>query len=197
MAAAVCGSVTDANAQLVVVLSATGQAPRLITKYRPFVPQVVVTNNPVVLREASMHFGQYGMQVAQLEDAGKLALQAMDWAHAKKLWDGVGPVLVVSGHYEANADMMPTLRVIDVAAGAGDAVAAADVLEGLAAGPRTPQPLAPGAAAQQPSVPEELAPYVVGDEVVEQELVRQLSSRMSMRRGSTGTPLQRQFSKAA
>jgi pyruvate kinase len=40
MAAAVCGSVTDANAQLVVVLSATGQAPRLIAKYRPFVPQV-------------------------------------------------------------------------------------------------------------------------------------------------------------
>jgi hypothetical protein len=45
--------------------------------------QVVVTHNPVVLRESSMHFGQYGLQVAQLEDAGSLALQAMDWAHQK------------------------------------------------------------------------------------------------------------------
>jgi hypothetical protein len=45
--------------------------------------QVVVTHNPIVLRESSMHFGQYGLQVAQLDDAGKLALQAMDWAHEK------------------------------------------------------------------------------------------------------------------
>jgi hypothetical protein len=30
----------DADAQLVVVISATGEAPRLVSKYRPFVPQV-------------------------------------------------------------------------------------------------------------------------------------------------------------
>jgi pyruvate kinase len=57
MAAAVCGSVTDANAQLVVVLSATGQAPRLIAKYRPFVPQVgcVAVTVKVLLRGCEHH----------------------------------------------------------------------------------------------------------------------------------------------
>jgi hypothetical protein len=43
--------------------------------------QVVVSNNPIVLREATIHFGQHGMAAEQLQDAGKLALQAMDWAH--------------------------------------------------------------------------------------------------------------------
>jgi hypothetical protein len=33
-------SPADSNAQLVVVISATGEAPRLVSKYRPFVPQV-------------------------------------------------------------------------------------------------------------------------------------------------------------
>ncbi|WIA15846.1 hypothetical protein OEZ85_012601 [Tetradesmus obliquus] len=200
MAAAVCGSVTDANAQLVVVLSATGQAPRLIAKYRPFVPQVVVSNNAVVLRESTIHFGQYGMQVEALEDATTLALAAMDWAHERKLWGGVGAVLVVAGHYEANADMMPTLRAINIGGEdeAAAAAAAADVLGSLQLEQATP----PHAAAQQqPAViPEDLAPFVVAEgegELGEAELVRALSSRMSMRRGSIGTPLRRQFSKAA
>ncbi|WIA36024.1 hypothetical protein OEZ86_007385 [Tetradesmus obliquus] len=202
MAAAVCGSVTDANAQLVVVLSATGQAPRLIAKYRPFVPQVVVSNNAVVLRESTIHFGQYGMQVEALEDATQLALAAMDWAHERKLWGGVGAVLVVAGHYEANADMMPTLRAINIGGDdeAAAADAAADVLGALQLEHATP----PHAAAQQQQpavIPEDLAPFVVAQgevgEVDEAELVRALSSRMSMRRGSIGTPLRRQFSKAA
>jgi hypothetical protein len=119
----------------------------------------------------------------------------------------VGAVLVVSGHYEANADMMPTLRVIDVASNLDAAAAAADVLSGLdlaaaaAAEPHTPPPAAPHPAASavvpQLTISEELAPFVVEGEALEQDLVRQLSSRMSMRRGSIGTPLRRQFSKAA
>jgi hypothetical protein len=113
----------------------------------------------------------------------------------QKLWDGVGSVLVVSGHYEANADMMPTLRVIDVELDLDAAAAAADSLAGLetataaAAEPHTPSP--------QPAISEELAPFVVEGEALEQDLVRQLSSRMSLRRGSLSTPLKRQFSKAA
>lgn len=42
-----------------------------------------MTDNPGVLRETTIHFGQYGMLVPMLEDSGKLALQAMDWAHEK------------------------------------------------------------------------------------------------------------------
>jgi hypothetical protein len=116
-------------------------------------------------------------------------------------------VLVISGHYEANADMMPTLRVIDVAADLDAAAAAtADVLGGLelaaaAAEPHTPLPAAPHAAAgavvPQETISEELAPFLVEGEGAEQDLVQQLSTRMSMRRGSIGTPLRRQFSKAA
>jgi hypothetical protein len=70
-----------------------------------------------------------------------------------------------------------------------------------AAEPHTPPPAAPHAAAgavvPQPTISEELAPFVVEGEALEQDLVRQLSTRMSMRRGSIGTPLRRQFSKAA
>jgi hypothetical protein len=110
-------------------------------------------------------------------------------------------VLVVSGHYEANADMMPTLRVIDVAAEPDTAAAAsADVLAGMDLEQHTEQsaatPAAAAAAAPQ-AISEDLAPFVVAEGGEEQELVRQLSTRMSMRRGSIGTPLRRQFSKAA
>lgn len=83
MAAAVCIAVTDADAQLIVVMSATGGAPRLISKYRPFVPQVVVTHQPQVQRAATVSFGQYGILVPVLDDAQALALQAMDWASEK------------------------------------------------------------------------------------------------------------------
>jgi hypothetical protein len=76
-------------------LAAVGWCTRL-TSHTPLAPlplllpftlllllQVVVSNNPIVLRESTMHFGQYGLQVEALQDAGRLALQAMDWAHER------------------------------------------------------------------------------------------------------------------
>eukprot|EP00878_Enallax_costatus_P018990 GHUV01020018.1.p1 GENE.GHUV01020018.1~~GHUV01020018.1.p1 ORF type:complete len:421 (+),score=89.48 GHUV01020018.1:770-2032(+) len=177
MAAAVCSAVTDADAQLIVVMSATGGAPRLISKYRPFVPQVVVTHQPEVQRAATAAFGQYGTLVPVLDDAQALALQAMDWASEKGLWGGVGAVLVVSGHYEANADMMPTLRVIQVTE---TEARAAKLLADVQA--------------------DEHALEVEGADQVPEELVsalsRRLSVRMTMLSPGPPTPLRRSFSKA-
>jgi hypothetical protein len=109
-------------------------------------------------------------------------------------------VLVVSGHYEANADMMPTLRVIDIEADMDAAIAAVDVLAetSLESPQQLNRQLTPRPAVQhQPAIPEELAPFAVAEGEDEHELVRQLSTRMSLRRGSLGTPLRRQLSKAA
>ncbi|KAF8059377.1 hypothetical protein HT031_005182 [Scenedesmus sp. PABB004] len=220
LAGAVCCAVTDANAQLVVVCSATGEAARLVSKYRPYVPQVVVTDSDVVLREAGVHFGQHGFAVPVLDDAPSLALQAMDWAHEQGLWGGVGAVLLVAGHYEANADMMPNLRVLQARRGrSAGAQAQAPVTDaaraGTAAAAEAPaaaaSPVAAPAAAAEPGAP---APAPVAaaaaelevdglDEVeVSPELLRTLSRRMSLRRSSMPTPggpgpLRRQFSKAS
>lgn len=94
------------------------------------------------------------------------------------LWHGAGAVMVVSGHYEANADMMPTLRVIDITE--TDKAAADKATEDAAAF------------------------AVEGADDVSPELLRELSSRLSTRRASgVGSvsggpgPLRRQFSKAS
>eukprot|EP00775_Hariotina_reticulata_P004018 gene4018-4268_t len=176
MACAVCQSVTDANAQLVVVISATGESPRLISKYRPFVPQVVVTADSEVCRESTIHFGQYGMLVPLLSDATELALHAMDWAAEKGLWNGLGGVLVVSGHYEANSDMMPRLQVFEVAAQSATAVEAEKHLREEVG---------------------ELRVMSVGLDASEESL-REFSEKLERRVSSSGprTPLRRQFSKA-
>lgn len=40
VAVSVAGAVSDSNVALIVTISATGEAPRLVGKYRPPVPQV-------------------------------------------------------------------------------------------------------------------------------------------------------------
>jgi hypothetical protein len=42
--------------------------------------QVVVTDNPYVLRASTIHFGQYGLLVPLLRDPAALAVQAAEWA---------------------------------------------------------------------------------------------------------------------
>lgn len=95
------------------------------------------------------------------------------------LWDGVGAVLVVAGHYEANSDMQPTLRVISVtpdAAAAGDGGVAGALEEELAG-----QLGAWGEAADAAAGP---------------AAVRELSRALSMRPSGPAPGLRREFSKA-
>lgn len=61
--ATVASTMVDCNAQLVIVLSQDGFAARLVSKYRPAVPTLVVTNNEHVANQACMIFGQCPVKV--------------------------------------------------------------------------------------------------------------------------------------
>ncbi len=54
-------AVLDCRAALVVVVTRAGAASRLLSKYRPSVPVMVVTWSPAVARHTSARFAQYSM----------------------------------------------------------------------------------------------------------------------------------------
>lgn len=120
------------------------------------------------------------------------------------LWAGVGALVLVSGHYEANADMMPTLQVVDVTpeAAAESAVASAAAAAAATVPPSTPPPppspaaAAAGVSPMPPPPPRRSEAGVDGAGVEgSRDLGKQLSVRLSLRRSSMGgTPL-RSFSK--
>lgn len=51
---------SDAQLGLAVVVSDSGEAANLVTKYRPTVPLVVVSSQPPVISQRELHFGQVG-----------------------------------------------------------------------------------------------------------------------------------------
>ena len=61
MATCVGRAVLDAKAALVVAVTRDGSGSRLLSKYRPSVPVVVVTWNTAVARHTAARFGQYPM----------------------------------------------------------------------------------------------------------------------------------------
>lgn len=63
----------DCDAQLIIVMSQDGFAPRCVSKYRPAVPQLVVTTQDHVANQACAAYGQYPVKVSRLY-----------------VWDGVG-----------------------------------------------------------------------------------------------------------
>lgn len=106
-------------------------------------------------------------------------------------------MVLVAGHYEANADMMPTLQVVDVVpqpAAAAAAVGAAVI----------PAPAAEG----EPALQRRPIPEVADDDAVDifkadglgveggRDLGRRMSIRIGKRGSMTGAPL-RQFSKSS
>ena len=58
-------AVLDCRAALVVVVTRAGAASRLLSKYRPSVPVMVVTWSPAVARHAASRFAQYPMLEAE------------------------------------------------------------------------------------------------------------------------------------
>ncbi|KAI8465728.1 MAG: pyruvate kinase [Monoraphidium minutum] len=125
----VAAAVMDCNASLIITFSVIGEAPRLVAKYRPPVPQVVVTDSPQVARHCNTLFGCYALHVPSLQDdVTSLRDAAGAWAKAAGVWSGGGPVVVLAGKYEANADMQPEFGILPAppeAAPAPPAVAAA------------------------------------------------------------------------
>ncbi|GFR42123.1 hypothetical protein Agub_g2966 [Astrephomene gubernaculifera] len=120
----------DCNAQLHVTFSSTGYASRMVSKYRPAVPQIVVTDSAVVARQAAVVFGQYALLVESLRgilssggsmagsmaaDVDALLVRAATFAREQGLWDGSGTAILLHGRDTLSADRQPVLRAVDLA----------------------------------------------------------------------------------
>ena len=58
-------------------------ARRFVSKYRPSVPVVVITNQEHVARQATVVFGQYAIKVDDLSDLNELVVMAKEFAEDK------------------------------------------------------------------------------------------------------------------
>ena len=56
-------AIVDCNAQLVIVVSQDGFACRMVAKYRPAVPQVVVTDDEALASQSNAVFGMFAVKV--------------------------------------------------------------------------------------------------------------------------------------
>ncbi|KAG2454740.1 hypothetical protein HYH02_000576 [Chlamydomonas schloesseri] len=116
----------DCNAQLIITLTSGGYTSRFVSKYRPAVPQIVVTDSVHVANQACVHFGQYALLVdvdfsvwpaersltAQVDE---LVAQAALFAQDKGLWAGQGTAILLHGRDDLSADSQPVLRAVDLA----------------------------------------------------------------------------------
>jgi hypothetical protein len=79
----------------------------------PPTPQIVVTDSPQLARSCAGVFGAYPFVVDSLRAEPRDMLRAAAlWARSAGLWGGAGGVLVLTGKYEASADMQPELSVV-------------------------------------------------------------------------------------
>lgn len=104
----------------------------------------------------------------------------------------MGALVLVAGHYEANADMMPTIQIVDVSPSAFNTSAVGDI-DTTAAAPVSAPAAAPVSAASADG-------WEVAGDGLGVEGGRDLGRRMSIRlsqcgRPSTGGTPHRQFSK--
>ncbi|GIL77051.1 hypothetical protein Vretimale_3233 [Volvox reticuliferus] len=113
----------DCNAQLHITFTSGGYASRMASKYRPAVPQIIVTDNEAVANQASVVFGQYALLVNSLKpvegsslaaDGNELVIQAATFAREQGLWNGVGTAILLHGRDTLSADKQPVLRAVDL-----------------------------------------------------------------------------------
>jgi len=114
-ATVVSESVVDAHASLAVVIDDEGTASRLVSKYRPSVPIVVVTTDAAQARQSKFHFGLYPLVVpegsmAEASQTEGLINQAIAHAKAAGLYVD-GPVAILTGQDEPAARSRPTMRI--------------------------------------------------------------------------------------
>jgi pyruvate kinase len=69
-AVALAKACIDAKLDLAIVVSDSGEAAAVVTKYRPNVPLVVVTSRATVASNSALRFGQQGLLVSQEEIKG-------------------------------------------------------------------------------------------------------------------------------
>eukprot|EP00283_Hemiselmis_rufescens_P002611 CAMPEP_0173431524 /NCGR_PEP_ID=MMETSP1357-20121228/9641_1 /TAXON_ID=77926 /ORGANISM="Hemiselmis rufescens, Strain PCC563" /LENGTH=191 /DNA_ID=CAMNT_0014396013 /DNA_START=283 /DNA_END=858 /DNA_ORIENTATION=+ len=111
----------DCKAVLCIVVTTDGENARLVTKYRPHVPVVVVSPTHSVVQEASARFGQYGCLVPDIQNIfgkdGPVKI-GLDMAKKQKLiLPSGGQVVVVAdsvtGMYFLSSFTVEQARLVD------------------------------------------------------------------------------------
>ncbi|KAG2495346.1 hypothetical protein HYH03_006615 [Edaphochlamys debaryana] len=113
----------DCNAQLLITITSEGFPARMVSKYRPAMPQIVITDKEWVANQAAIVFGQYPLLVESLDKPGSSVAAAVDdlivraatFAEANGLWNGQGTAIVLHGRDALPADGQPVMRAVDLA----------------------------------------------------------------------------------
>jgi pyruvate kinase len=114
--AAAAAAVVDCGAQIIITITASGAPARMVSKYKPPVPQIVVTADPVVARQSRLCFGQWALLVegGLGADVGELVQRAKAFALQQRVWGGKGTGLLLHGRGEPSADAQPVYRAFEL-----------------------------------------------------------------------------------
>ena len=113
IASNVAKTVNEAAAQLVVVISELGVAAQMISKYKPSVPIMVITSDTHTAADTAFMYAQVPHCVPQLGDVNTMLRGAVEAAAAAgKYTAGTGPLVLVHGMTEADADRNPMMRIV-------------------------------------------------------------------------------------
>ena len=113
-ATTIAEATVDVHASLAVVVDEHGEAARLVSKYRPRVPCIIVTNNAVLSRQVNLSFGQYALLVDDLGDISNIdALlgRAVQFARDRGLFTG-GAVVALHGQTEPGTSSKTVTRIL-------------------------------------------------------------------------------------
>jgi len=98
-------AIIDSNASLCIVITLDGIKSKLVSKYRPCVPVVVLTPTEFVAKQANCHFGQYACLLEGVSEkldpnsmqSGGVIEKGIEFAKANKLLpEGPSQVVVVA-----------------------------------------------------------------------------------------------------
>lgn len=116
-AVAVAKACTDAQLEMVVVVSDSGEAARVVTKYRPSVPVVVITSRPNIAANCALIFGQRGMLIeadALKGTAASLTARAVEWAKSQGIYKPGRIVVMHGGSKGADISNSAMIEILSV-----------------------------------------------------------------------------------
>lgn len=100
------------------MFSNSGSAASCVSKYRPAVPLVVVSSQPVTVSQACLVFGQQGLLVQEsdmqdLSQVDTMIARAMQWAQARGMFTPGHRVVVLHGTNTLDTDNTALLKIIE------------------------------------------------------------------------------------
>jgi len=107
----------DAQLQAAVVVSNSGEAADVVTKYRPDVPVIVATSEESVVLQCKLKFGQYGMLVSRgdINSADAIVEMAKTWVRDQGLVSGDSArIAIMHGYETADVRSSAVIRIVAV-----------------------------------------------------------------------------------